>query len=117
MIYGVASKVSTKFIIMLILMGWILFYSTVNLSVTAATENEIDIWILKCVGKSSYSCNRVTLYLLGECENSTFREGQYPNTALCEGSIKKYITDNGLQNERKLTQSEVVEDFRILEGQ
>jgi hypothetical protein len=37
-----------------------------------------------------------------------------PSPANCEG-IEKYVTDNGLKNERRLTQSEVVEHFRILE--
>jgi hypothetical protein len=102
---------STIFIIMMIVMGWILFYSTVNLSVTAATDNEVGIWIVECICTSSYSCNRVTLYLLGECESKKLS----PVPDVCEGSIKEYVTENGLQNERRLTQDEVVEDFRILE--
>jgi hypothetical protein len=97
---------------MIIGIGWILYYSTVNLSVFGATDNEVGMWIVECIGTSSYSCNRVTLYLLGECESKKLS----PVPAACEGSIQEYVTENELQNERRLTQDEVVEDFRILES-
>ena len=99
---------------MMIVMGWILFYSTVNLSVTAATENEVFTFIMECIGKSSNACDRVVLYLLGDCENRTYGEMA---PSLCESSIKKYAIENVLQNERRLTQDEVVEDLRILDQQ
>jgi hypothetical protein len=40
-------------------------------------------------------------------------DGMEQNTPLCDEATK-YIQDNGLQNERRLTQEEVVEDFRII---
>ena len=103
---------STNFIIMMIVIGWILSYSTVNLSVRAATDNEAWTWIVECIGTSSNACDKVTLYLFGECENSEIRTLE---PAFCEGSIQEYVTEHGLQNERRLTQDEVVEDFRILD--
>jgi len=94
-------------------LGWILSYSTINQSANAATQNEVLTWIVECIGTSSYECDRVTLYLLGECESKK----PIPAAGNCEGSIQKYIAENGLQNERRLTQDEIVDDLRILDQQ
>jgi hypothetical protein len=108
---------STFIKMMMIVLGGILFHSTSTAipSVSAATDNEAWVWIMECIPKPSLSCDRVTLYLMGECEKGEEISSLRP--AFCEDSIKKYVIENGLQNERRLTQDEVVEDFRILDQQ
>jgi hypothetical protein len=46
---------------------------------------------------------------MGECDSGLRNQ----NPSLCEMATQ-YIQDNRLQNERRLTQAEVVEDFRII---
>ena len=53
-----------------------------------------------------FSCDRVALFIQGQCEDGT-------ETVICD-TVNQYILDHGLQNERRLTQEEVAEDFRIV---
>ena len=55
-----------------------------------------------------FSCDRVTLFIQGQCEDGT-------ETIICD-TVNQYIQDHGLENEQRLTQAEVAEDFRIVNG-
>jgi hypothetical protein len=95
--------------LVMVLLGVVLMTTVVS-NVDAITIDE-TITYLWCLGKLShvtYSCGRIALYLDGECK----RIGQvdWP----CD-NVPEYIQNHGLQNERRLTQNEVVEDFRILD--
>ena len=56
-----------------------------------------------------YSCDRIALYIKGECGVG----GSEKDPSICK-QVSEYIINNGLPNERRLTQAEVAEDFRIL---
>jgi hypothetical protein len=53
-----------------------------------------------------FSCDRAALFIKGQCEAGT-------ETVICD-AVNQYILDHGLGNERRLTQEEVAEDFRII---
>lgn len=69
---------------------------------------------LECLGTGvgpheSYSCERIALYMMGQCEIS----GQldvWPCT-----SVAEYIQGHGLQNAPRLSNFEVAEYFRVID--
>jgi hypothetical protein len=64
---------------------------------------------LSLSSQKMYSCDRIALYMKGECGVG----GSEKDLSDCK-KVTEYIINNGLQNEQPLSHEEVAEDFRIL---
>ena len=95
--------------LIMVLFGVVLMTTVVsNVDAITIDESGTYLWCLGKLSHETYSCGRIALYLDEECK----RIGQvdWP----CD-NVAEYIQGHGLQNERRLTQNEVIEDFRILD--
>lgn len=106
-------SLKTFFLTLMVLVLSTLFILTIP-PARAVTLNEMTTFfectsVLQVSPHERIPCDRVGLYIMGECESGL----QNQNPSLCEMATQ-YIQDNRLQNERRLTQAEVVEDFRII---
>lgn len=103
-------KTMAKLVIVLIGVSTL---TTTMTDIHAITTNESGIF-LECLGvvgvgeNEAYSCDRIAMYMAGECES--MGQVDWP----CD-SVAEYIQGHGLQNELRLTQYEVAEDFRVID--